>query len=363
MIDLTSASTGSASTTSSGIDTGSHFYIHSSDSPGAVFVPVSFNGTGFHSWRRSVLRFLSVKNKLVFINGECKRPDPNHSTYRQWVRCDDMVTSWILNSLGRDIAESVEYVNDAPELWTELEDRYDQTNGAKLYQTQKEINDLNQGILDITTYYTRMKKLWEEMNNLCVLSQCNCVCECGAKANIHKAEQDRRLIQFLMGLNVVRRTRGNSSPTTTKCLLKVVPSSRVHQVQEEEIFKQTIMFPTQHLEGDLFVNFVEGQHQKAHNHDQYNSRNQRQNTKGKSGAANSVRISYDGAAGGQKRELDFHSDAQGNENISITKEQYDQVAYLLNQFQDSNSVADPNDGTCGAVNFADPFTEEASGDW
>ena len=87
-----------------------------------------------------------------------------------------MVTSWILNSLYRDIVDSVEYVNDALELWKELEDRYDQTNGAKLYQIQKEINDLNQGILDITTYYTRMKKLQEELNSLCVSSQCNCVC-------------------------------------------------------------------------------------------------------------------------------------------------------------------------------------------
>ena len=75
------------------IDAGSHFYIHPSDNPGAVLVPVPFNGTGFHSWRRSVLRSLSVKNKLVFINGECKRPEVNHSSYRQWVRCDDMVTS------------------------------------------------------------------------------------------------------------------------------------------------------------------------------------------------------------------------------------------------------------------------------
>lgn len=121
-----------------------------------------------------------------------------------------MVTFFILNSLGREVADSVEYVGDALELWTEIEDRYDQTNGAKLYQTQKEINDLSQGILDITAYYTRMKKLWDELNNLCITSQCNCVCVCGAKANLHKTEHDRRLIQFLVGLNEVDTTiRGN----------------------------------------------------------------------------------------------------------------------------------------------------------
>ena len=42
-----------------------------------------------------------------------------------------LVTSWILNSLSKEIAESVEYVSNSFELWKELEDRYDQINGAK----------------------------------------------------------------------------------------------------------------------------------------------------------------------------------------------------------------------------------------
>lgn len=44
-----------------------------------------------------------------------------------------MVTSWILNSLKKEISDSVEYVNDSVELWKEVEDRYDQKNEAKLY--------------------------------------------------------------------------------------------------------------------------------------------------------------------------------------------------------------------------------------
>ncbi|KAH0757100.1 hypothetical protein KY290_020593 [Solanum tuberosum] len=150
---------------------------------------------GYQSWRRSILRSLSVKNKLGFVTGDCKKPAANSPQLRLWQRCDDMVTSWILNSLAKEIADSVEYVNDSVELWKELEDRYDQANGAKLYQLQKEINDLNQGVLDITSYYTKMKKLWEELNNLIAKSQCTCACVCGAKDSTHKAEHDRRLIQ------------------------------------------------------------------------------------------------------------------------------------------------------------------------
>ncbi|XP_019265999.1 PREDICTED: uncharacterized protein LOC109243507 [Nicotiana attenuata] len=189
--------------TTGSMDLTSPLYMHPSESARTTLVPVVFDGTGHRSWRRGVLRALSVKNKVGFINGKCKKPKIDEVTYDQWARCDDMVTSWILNSLSEDLADSLQYVNDAKELWQELEDRYDQTNGAKLYQLQKEINDLSQGTLDITGYYTKMKRLWEELNTLNAHAQCNCQCICGAKANMQKAEQDHKLIQFLMGLNEV----------------------------------------------------------------------------------------------------------------------------------------------------------------
>ncbi|XP_019255056.1 PREDICTED: uncharacterized protein LOC109233632 [Nicotiana attenuata] len=137
------------------LDTTSPLYVHPSESAGTVLVP----------------------NKVGFITGKYKKPSSDDANFDQWARCDDMVTSWILKSLSKDLEDSLQYVNDAKELLQELEDRYDQTNGAKLYQLQKEINDLSQGALDITG--------------------------CGAKAKMHIAEQDRRLIQFLMGLNEV----------------------------------------------------------------------------------------------------------------------------------------------------------------
>ncbi|XP_070009644.1 uncharacterized protein [Nicotiana sylvestris] len=192
-----------AATTQTVIDTTNPLYIHPSDSRGSTLVPVPFDGVGYRSRRKVVLGSFSVKSKLGFMNGECVRPYVTSQQFRQWERCDDMVTSWILNSLAKDIADIVEYVNNSVELWKELEDRYDQRNGAKLYQIHKEINNLSQGVLDIAGYYTKMKKLWEELNTLSAKTHCSCVCTCGAKENMHKAEKYRRLIQFLMGLNEI----------------------------------------------------------------------------------------------------------------------------------------------------------------
>ncbi|XP_019241258.1 PREDICTED: uncharacterized protein LOC109221252, partial [Nicotiana attenuata] len=137
--------------TNPGVNPSCSFYMHPSDNPGAMLVTAPFNGVGYRSWRRSVLRALSVKNKVGFITGEYKPPDLDSSQFRQW--------------------ESVEYANNAFELWRELEDRYYQSNGTKLYQIQKEINDSAQGVLDVTGYNTKMKKLWEELSMINAKSQ------------------------------------------------------------------------------------------------------------------------------------------------------------------------------------------------
>lgn len=71
---------------------------------------------------------------------------------------------------------------------------YEWTNGAKLFCKEH----LTLQVI------TQIKKLlgvggWGELNPLNAKSQCTC----GAKENLHKAEQDRRFIQFLVGLNEV----------------------------------------------------------------------------------------------------------------------------------------------------------------
>lgn len=48
------------------------------------------------------------------------------------------------------------------------------------------------------------------MSTIDVVSQCTCVCNCGGKTRMHKAEQDRHLIHFLMWLNdLYTAIRGN----------------------------------------------------------------------------------------------------------------------------------------------------------
>ncbi|XP_019264489.1 PREDICTED: uncharacterized protein LOC109242112 [Nicotiana attenuata] len=112
-----------------------------------------------------------------------------------------MVISWLLNSLSKDIADTMLYSKTAKDIWTELEARFGQCNGAQLYQLQKELSELVQGNSDVAGYYTKLKKIWDEQDTLNTRVVCSCDCSCGGKEKTLKSLQDGRLIQFLMGLN------------------------------------------------------------------------------------------------------------------------------------------------------------------
>ncbi|KAM3285793.1 hypothetical protein P3S67_024592 [Capsicum chacoense] len=132
---------------------------HPSSNPGMTLVYTPFDGKGYPGWKRLVLIALSAMNKLGFITGFHSCPASDATDFQAWNRCNDMVTFWILNSLSKDIADSVIYSKTVQELWTSLEHRFGQSNGAKLYHLQKELNNLNQGTNSIAGYFTKLKKL------------------------------------------------------------------------------------------------------------------------------------------------------------------------------------------------------------
>ncbi|XP_042974886.1 uncharacterized protein LOC122306524 [Carya illinoinensis] len=75
-----------------------------------------------------------------------------------------MILSWILNSLSKEIAASVIYVESAKEMWSDLQERFSQGNGPQIFGLQKTISSLMQNDLSISAYFTQIKGLWDELN-------------------------------------------------------------------------------------------------------------------------------------------------------------------------------------------------------
>ena len=58
-----------------------------------------------------------------------------------------------------ELSDAFLYVNSAKDLWQELCDRFGQSNSPLLFQIEKEITELQQGIDSVAVYYTKLKKL------------------------------------------------------------------------------------------------------------------------------------------------------------------------------------------------------------
>nr|GEV29291.1 reverse transcriptase, RNA-dependent DNA polymerase [Tanacetum cinerariifolium] len=74
-------------------------YTGNSDHHGMVLTNTPFNGSSFLGWSRTIKMALGAKLKLGFINGTYVNPISEGKNLQRWIRCNYMVTCWILNSM------------------------------------------------------------------------------------------------------------------------------------------------------------------------------------------------------------------------------------------------------------------------
>ena len=183
-------------------DPSSVYYIHPSDASTNQLVSVKFNGTGYHTWKRSMVITLSTKNKLGFVNGTIPVPDPTSVEYQYWERCNNLVISWILFNLDEEIASSVLFSDSAKEIWDDLEARFGCTSMTQTYSLEQKLLELKQGTDSVSTFFTKMKAVWNGLNDADPIVRCTCNnCTCNVNLKIQQKEQARRLLQFMMRLN------------------------------------------------------------------------------------------------------------------------------------------------------------------
>ncbi|KAL0416639.1 UNVERIFIED_CONTAM: Retrovirus-related Pol polyprotein from transposon RE2 [Sesamum latifolium] len=106
----------------------------------------------------------------------------------------------LISSCLTDIVEGL-YTKSARRLWLDLEERYGGCNGPQLYHI-RQITSASQGTADVGAYFTKLRKLWDELDVLMPTPQCTCNgCTCGASKAVADLAVLTQLLQFLMGLN------------------------------------------------------------------------------------------------------------------------------------------------------------------
>ncbi|GKE14493.1 cysteine-rich receptor-like protein kinase 8 [Tanacetum coccineum] len=177
-------------------------FLHPNDHPGLVLMPKKLTGSdNYGSWKRSMMIALNAKNKLKLVTSKFEEPVVTSIHRAIWERTNDMIISWILNTIDEQISNSLNFVNTACDLWKELQEHYSQLDGHRVYQLTNDLVQLKQNNLAIEVYYHKLKGLWDEYDTLEAPYMCVCACVCENGKINGERDQRKRLIQFLMGLD------------------------------------------------------------------------------------------------------------------------------------------------------------------
>ncbi|KAB1224576.1 hypothetical protein CJ030_MR2G004968 [Morella rubra] len=160
------------------------------------------------------------------------------------MRCNNLILSWILNLISKEIASNALYINSAKEVWDKLKARFAQPDNVRVYHLQHQLGSIVQGTQSVSEYFTQLNAIWEELHNYRPLPFCSCGhCTCNALSAVGEVQQLDYVFKFLMGLNDTYDSIGgqiiliNPTPSLDKTFSLVLQEERQRQTQ-------TLIMPT-----------------------------------------------------------------------------------------------------------------------
>ena len=113
-------------------------FLHQTDHPGLILISKKLTGSDNYSfWKRSMVIALNAKNKMKLVTGDYPEPTADSPLRALWERNNDMLISWILNTVTEQIGNKLNFINSVSKLWVELHEHYAQIDGHRIYQLTK----------------------------------------------------------------------------------------------------------------------------------------------------------------------------------------------------------------------------------
>ncbi|KAL3538662.1 hypothetical protein ACH5RR_002028 [Cinchona calisaya] len=124
------------------------YYVHHSDQPGHMLVPIKLNGANYQSWSKAMIHALTAKNKLGFIDGSLQAPSQEEkpTEFALWNQCNSLILSWLTHSVETDMAEGVIHAKTAYQVWSDFKDQFSQKNAPAIFQIQKSIATIHKAL-------------------------------------------------------------------------------------------------------------------------------------------------------------------------------------------------------------------------
>lgn len=156
------------------------------------------NGNNYLQWSRFVLMFVRGRDKEQYLTGNPLPPDRSDSSFKVWCAENNLVMTWLVNSMTPEIGEKYLLATTAHKIWESVKMTYSvQENTAALAQVKRSLRAQSQGEQSVTQYYSSLVKLWQQLDLYEVFDW-----SCSKDIAYHKKVLDHdRCYDFLLGLN------------------------------------------------------------------------------------------------------------------------------------------------------------------
>nr|GEY70915.1 reverse transcriptase, RNA-dependent DNA polymerase, Gag-polypeptide of LTR copia-type [Tanacetum cinerariifolium] len=171
---------------------------------------------------------LNAKNKMKLVTIAFLEPSMESELRPIWERNNDMLISWILNSVSESISNNLNFINSVSKLSDELQELYAQIDEA--------------------------------------LYMCICACNCNNRRINGEKDQRKRLIRFLMGLD-----KGYSNIRGQILLIQPLPSAAKAYTMVRQEEKQRETSNPKHQTSTILNSYTNQSRPSTSNSQKYNS--------------------------------------------------------------------------------------------
>ncbi|KAK9210972.1 hypothetical protein WN943_000345 [Citrus x changshan-huyou] len=125
------------------VETATHGGI---DSSPILITSHKLNGHNYLQWSQSVMMFICGKGKHDYLTGEEAMPEVSDPSFKRWKSENNMIMSWLINSMNNDISENFLLFGTTKDIWDAAKETYSSSkNTSKLFQIETILYDFRQG--------------------------------------------------------------------------------------------------------------------------------------------------------------------------------------------------------------------------
>lgn len=128
-------------------------------------IGIKLDGSNYALWSQVVEMYISSKDKLGYINGDCPPPPQADPSFRKWRTDNAIVKGWLINSTDPTLIGNFIRFPTAKSVWDAIATTYlDGSDTSQVYELQRRMARLRQAGSSLEKFYTELQGLWREID-------------------------------------------------------------------------------------------------------------------------------------------------------------------------------------------------------